>query len=189
MERHGTYISLLAALILIGTSLNLGCQPAEHKNDTVVAVDRDYEIVEPAETAIALPIAGLVECSGRSAIVSVKSESPPCLCRTSYEADAPSDLPTAVNDAIEQSRAYLHTRSMLPPQWRMCANPLNDGSLHVTCWPIGRYLNSPVTLVFKDGRIVNRYYSDTNDLIDGDSNAIETIRELMQRPSTFVLPD
>lgn len=128
----------------------------------------------PAETpglAVAQMVperAGILECSGRAAIVTVKTESEPCWCRTSEADPSPRELPKQVISAIEKSRDYLRSRSMLPPQWRMCATPVEDGELHVTCWPTTHYLNSPVTLVVHKGEVVGRYYSDTNDRENSD---------------------
>ncbi len=157
-------------LCLVGACgiVGLGCRADDRVR---IPPDAAYRPVERHRVAVAQTVperAGIIECSGRTAIVTVKTESEPCWCRTSEVEPSPHELPKQAMSAIEKSREYLQSRSMLPPQWRMCATPVEDGELHVTCWPTTRYLNSPVTLVVHKGEVVGRYYSDTNDRENSD---------------------
>lgn len=156
----------LYSFICTGIVFAWGCLPDEQAAVSVDATDERPEQRKPYVPLLA--DAGIVECSGETALVKVKSDAAPCWCRTS-DIEPGREIPQAALDAIETARAYLDERSMLPPEWRMCANPMNGSELHVTCWPMGRYLNSPVTLVVKDSRVVARYYSDTNDRHNSDN--------------------
>lgn len=157
-------LSLLGACGIVG----LGCRADDGMRMPLDAAPRPADRPRVAVAQTLPERAGILECSGRAAIVTVKTESEPCWCRTSEADPSPHELPKHVISAIEESRDYLQSRSMLPPQWRMCATPVEEGELHVTCWPTIRYLNSPVTLVVHKGEVVGRYYSDTNDRENSD---------------------
>jgi hypothetical protein len=163
MNRNYHLCFAVLSLLSVGGIAGFGCSRNDGSRSTV-----DAEPWPAERPRISIPQtvpqkAGILECSGRVAIVTVKTESEPFWCRTSDEERSPHELPKRVISAIEKSREYLQSRSMLPPHWRMCATPVEDGELHVTCWPTIRYLNSPVTLVVHEGEVVGRYYSDTND--------------------------
>lgn len=157
-------LSLLGACGVAG----LGCSTNDGSRSTVDAAQRPADRPRIFIPQTVPQKAGILECSGRAAIVTVKTESEPCWCRTSDEERSPQELPKRVISAIEKSQEYLRSRSMLPPHWRMCATPVENDELHVTCWPTMRYLNSPVTLVVHQGEVVGRYYSDTNDREQSD---------------------
>lgn len=168
MNRNYQFCFTVLGLLSAGGIAGLGCSTNDGSRSTVDAVPRPAESPRIFIPQTVPQEAGILECSGRVAIVTVKTESEPCWCRTSDEERSPQELPKRVISAIEKSREYLRSRSMLPPHWRMCATPVENGELHVTCWPTTRYLNSPVTLVVYKGEVVGRYYSDTNDREQSD---------------------
>lgn len=168
MHRIRTKAIALSVLGISCVIASLNCSASERTPPRVNESVQRLEHRRPAGIPNILPVAGIVECSGRVAIVPVQPDAVPCWCRTSDIEPIGRPIPQGALDAIEAARDYLSRQSMLPPEWQMCANPMDGGELHVTCWPLGRYLNSPVTLVVRDGVVVNRFYSDTNDLVGGE---------------------
>ena len=138
----------------------VGCKPRENAPTSKESASSQARPIDRGTPLVA--VVNAVSCENRTALAP-KTKGPSCLCQSSDGSLDTPDLPAEAKARIEAARVYLEARHLLPRKWMLCASQHDDDAWHVTCWPQGGAINSPVTVTFEDDRPHRHYYSDYND--------------------------